>query len=126
MKRVQYQMEYIFRASPSVLYKFFSVSSRIVMWFCDEVEITKNKYTFVWEDSEEVAYLTESNEEEFLRFKWEDADNEDEYFEFRFEKSPVTGDTVLKITDFCDEDELDFQRELWDTQIQQLMRATGG
>ena len=126
MKRVQYQMEFIFRASPSVLYKFFSVSSRIVMWFCDEVEIANNKYTFVWEDSEEVAYLTESHEEEFLRFKWEDADDEDEYFEFRFEKSPVTGDTVLKITDFCDEDELDFQRELWDTQIQQLMRATGG
>ena len=27
--------------------------------------------------------------------------------EFRFSKSPVTGETIFEITDFCDDDEVD-------------------
>ena len=62
--------------------------------------------TFVWSGSEEVAELIDDIEEERLRFKWEDADDEEEYLEFNISKSPVTGETILEITDFCDEDEV--------------------
>ncbi len=126
MKRVQVNLEFIFRASPTILYRFLTTPSTLIRWFCDEVDITADVYTFVWEGSEEVANLIDDIEDERLRFKWEDADDPDEYLEYRMSKSPVTGETVLEIIDFCDEDEVSDTRQLWTAQMKQLKQETGG
>jgi uncharacterized protein YndB with AHSA1/START domain len=125
MERVQIDMEFIFRASPTILYKFLTTPSTLIRWFCDEVDIQGDTFTFVWSGSEEVAELIDDIEDERVRFEWEDAD-EGEYLEFRMEKSPVTGETILTITDFCDSDEVADQKQLWETQINQLRTETGG
>ncbi len=125
MERVQIDMEFIFRASPTILYKFLTTPSTLIRWFCDEVDIQGDTFTFVWSGSEEVAELIDDIEDERVRFEWEEAD-EGEYLEFRMEKSPVTGETILTITDFCDEDEVADQKQLWETQISQLRTETGG
>jgi uncharacterized protein YndB with AHSA1/START domain len=125
MERVQIDMEFIFRASPTILYKFLTTPSTLIRWFCDEVDIQGDTFTFVWSGSEEVAELIDDIEDERVRFEWEDAD-EGEFLEFRMEKSPVTGETILTITDFCDSDEVDDQKQLWETQIAQLRTETGG
>ena len=80
---------------------------------------------FEWSGSEEVAHLLDDIEEERVRFKWEDADPE-EYLEFRMEVSPVTNETIMYITDFCDQDEVDDQKQLWENQMMLLRRETGG
>ena len=119
-------MEFIFRASPTILYQFLTTPSCLIRWFCDEVDIDGNTFTFVWEGSEEVAELIEDVEEERLRFKWEDADDEEEYLELRMMRSPVTGETILEITDYCDDDEINDQKQLWESQIKMLRQETGG
>lgn len=127
MKRVQINLEFIFRSSPAILYGFFTTPATLIRWFCDEVDITKDGvYTFVWEGSEEVATLVEDVQEERLRFKWEDADDEDEYLEFKMSKSPITGTTILEITDYCDEDEVKDTTQLWEAQMKQLKQESGG
>ncbi|MEM1123858.1 MAG: START-like domain-containing protein [Bacteroidota bacterium] len=126
MNRVQVNLEFIFRASPTILYRFLTTPSTLIRWFCDEVDITGTTYTFVWEGSEEVAELIEDVEDERLRFRWEEADDPDEYLEFRMAKSPVTGETSLEITDYCDEDEVSDTRQLWEAQMKQLRQETGG
>lgn len=126
MKRVQVNLEFIFRASPTILYRFLTTPSTLIRWFCDEVDITGEVYTFVWEGSEEVANLVDDIEDERLRFKWEDADDPEEYLEYRMSKSPVTGETVLEIVDYCDEDEVSDTRQLWTAQMKQLKQETGG
>ncbi len=126
MDRESFTLEFIFRASPAILYKFFTTPSHLIRWFCDEVDINGDEYTFVWEGSEEVATLFENIEDERLRFRWEDAEDEDEFLEFKMSKSPVTGETILEVTDFCDADEVDDQRQLWETQIERMRNATGG
>lgn len=125
MERVQIDMEFLFRASPTILYKFFTTPSCLIRWFCDEVDIQSDTFTFVWSGAEEVAELIEDVEDERVRFQWEDAD-EGEFLEFRMERSPVTGETILTITDFCDADEIDDQKQLWETQMSQLRIETGG
>lgn len=125
MERVQIDMEFIFRVSPTILYKFLTTPSTLIRWFCDEVDIQGDTFTFVWSGSEEVAELIDDIEDERVRFEWEDAD-EGEFLEFRMEKSPVTGETILNITDFCDSDEVADQKQLWETQIAQLRTETGG
>ncbi len=127
MDRVKYTMEFLFRASPNILYNFITTPACLVRWFCDEVDITPGgKYTFFWSGSDEVAEVIEDEPGEYIRFQWEDADDDDEYLEFKMDKSPVTGETILLITDFADEDDLDDQKQLWETQIQKLRTETGG
>lgn len=126
MKRVQLELEFIFRASPTILYKFLTTPSCLIRWFCDEVDITLDEFSFFWEGSEEKAELIDDIEDERVRFRWEDAESDEEYLEFRMSKSPVTGETILLITDFCDEDEKDDQRQLWESQVKQLRIETGG
>ncbi len=125
MERKKFTMERLFRASPTIMYKFLSTPDCLIRWFCDEVDITGDEYTFSWEGEEEVALLIDDIEDERLRFEWEDAD-EGEYLEFQMERSPVTGETILTLTDWADDDEVDDQQKLWDTQLDRLRSATGG
>ena len=125
MSRVKFDIEFIFRASPAILYKFLTTPSCLVRWFCDEVDIEADVYTFTWEGYDEVAELVDDIEEERLRFIWEEADT-GEYLEFRMSKSPVTNETILEITDFADDEDATDQKQLWEAQIQQLRIACGG
>ncbi len=126
MERVKIDLEFIFRASPTILYKFITTPSCLIRWFCDEVDIQGNTYTFSWSGSEEVADLIDDVEDDRVRFQWEDAESDKEFLEFRMRKSPVTNETILEITDYCDSDEVKDQEQLWNSQITQLRSATGG
>jgi uncharacterized protein YndB with AHSA1/START domain len=119
-------MEFLFKASPTILYQFLTTPSCLIRWFCDEVDIIGDQYEFSWKGSSEYAELIEDVEEERLRFRWEDAADENEYLEFQISTSPVTGETILIITDFCDSDEVEDQRQLWQNQMNILARETGG
>jgi uncharacterized protein YndB with AHSA1/START domain len=118
-------MEFIFRASPAILYKFITTPSCLVRWFCDEVDITGDTYSFSWNGAEEIAEMVDDIEEERVRFQWEEADDS-EFLEFRMYKSDVTNETVLEITDFCDDDEVDEQKELWASQVSAMRIECGG
>lgn len=125
-KRVSVKMEYIFRASPTIVYQFLSSPACLVRWFCDEVDISGNQYTFTWDGEQEIALLIEDWEDEVLRFEWEDAPAPNEYLEFSISRSPITNETVLQITDFCDAHEGKELKKLWDAQISQMRTETGG
>lgn len=126
MKRKKITIEYLLKASPAILYQFFTAPSNLVRWFCDGVDVQPDGvYTFEWSGFEELAKLTEDHENELVRFEWLDDDREGEYLEFKISISPVTGETILEITDFCEEDEVEEQYQLWETQIQQLKKETG-
>lgn len=123
--RVSYDMEFLFRASPTILYRFLTDPACLIRWFCDGVDKEGDVFSFNWEGEEEVADLVDDIEEERLRFRWQESDD-GEYFEFRMYKSDVTDETVMEITDFCDDDEVDDQRELWASQMEALRKETGG
>jgi len=126
MKREKIEMEFIFRASPAILYNFLTTPATLVRWFCDEVDIQDDVYTFSWEGSEEVAEMVDDIEEERVRFKWQDADDPEEYLEFNMYKSKITNETVMEVTDFCDDDEVEEQKDLWATQLKKLKVECGG
>ncbi len=126
MKRVRLDMEFIFRASPTIIYNFVTTPACLVRWYCDDVDITNDIYTFYWSGSSEIAYLLDDIEDERVRFEWENADNSGEFLEFRMYKSDITNETILEITDFCDEDEVQEIKDLWSTLIVELRKECGG
>nr|HMU05079.1 START-like domain-containing protein [Saprospiraceae bacterium] len=125
-KRAKLDLEFIFRASPAIIYTFITTSECLVRWYCDEVDITNETFTFYWSGSSEVAYLIDDIEEERVRMKWEDADDPEEYLEFRMYKSDITNETILEITDYCDADEVQEISDLWATQMVELKKECGG
>ncbi|MBK6620910.1 MAG: activator of HSP90 ATPase 1 family protein [Saprospirales bacterium] len=124
MERKKIELEFIFRASPTIIYNFLTAPACLVRWFCDAVDINGIEYAFSWNESIETANLTEDIEEEKVRFEWVDKD-EGEFLEFRLSSSPVTGETILDITDFCDSDEVDDYMSLWESQMRNLRKETG-
>ncbi len=124
MERKKIELEFIFRASPTIIYNFLTAPACLVRWFCDAVDINGIEYAFSWNESIETANLTEDIEEEKVRFEWVDKD-EGEYLEFRLSSSPVTGETILDITDFCDSDEVEDYMSLWESQMRNLRKETG-
>ena len=125
MKRVSFDLEFIFKASPAMLYKFITRPANLVLWFCDKVDIEHDHFIFVWDGTAEEAELIDDIEEERLKFIWKDAEP-NEYLEFRMYKSEMTNETILEITDFADKSEIDEQKDMWESQIEELRLACGG
>ncbi|MCH8331240.1 MAG: hypothetical protein IH946_07645 [Bacteroidetes bacterium] len=122
--RKQYELEYIIRSSPQILYNFISTPSGLAQWFADNVDLNKEVFSFFWEGTEERAVILDSEEDRFIRLQWEDG-VVDEYFEFSIRNDDITGDTALMINDFADEKEIESQTLLWNSQVKMLMERIG-
>ena len=75
------------------------------------------KYTFIWDDSEEVAMLLTKKSGERVKFRWEDDEDEPYYFEFRIQVDDITKDVSIIVTDLREEDEVEEAKLLWENQI---------
>jgi hypothetical protein len=124
LKIIQAKFEYMFKASPSIIYLFVTQPTCLVRWFCDEVDNVGDAYTFSWNGEEEEASLTEDIEEELVKFVWED--RPEEFLQFRIYKTDITNETILEVTECCEEDEVKSQNDIWDMNIKKLKIACGG
>lgn len=121
----QFQLEYVVKASPKLLYNFLSSPSGLSEWFADDVNFRGEKYTFFWEGTEEEATLLSKKANHHIKFKWENSEGDDSFFEFRIEIDDLTEDVSLIIIDFAEDDEMEESKLLWDSQIQTLLSAMG-
>ena len=126
MDRVSFNMEFLFRASPTIIYKFLTTPDCLIRWFCDDCNIVDKRFVFEWDGEQEEATVLEDVENEQLRLEWDEFTDMDEYLDFQLSRSEVTGETILVITAFCDDDEVDEENQFWTTQMEGLRRATGG
>ena len=123
-KKVLYTLEYPVRCSPGILYEFLRTPAGIQEWFADKVDERDGKFSFSWNDTEDKAELIDSEEDKFVRFRW-DYMGKEEYFEWRIEKSEVTNQTILVISDFADKKEIKDQSQLWEYQVKDLFHRLG-
>ncbi len=123
-KKVLYTLEYPIKCSPSILYEFLSTPAGLQEWFADKVDERDHVFHFGWNGYFEHADILDSTENEFVKYRWHHADGS-EFFEFRIEVSPITNETILKVTDFAEKGEIKDQSQLWDTQIADLKHRIG-
>jgi len=121
-EKIKIQLEYVVNCSPRVLYTWLSTASGLTEWFADNVKVRGKKFTFVWEDIELTAEMTQQKENKLVRYNWLTDEN---YFEFRITQDELTGDVSLIVIDFADEDEVQGTKELWDSQVMELKHKLG-
>ena len=123
---VEFELEYIINSSPKVLFSRLSTAEGLSEWFADDVQVNGDIYTFIWDQSEQRAQLSQLKDNKNVKFKWLDNDGDEEkYFEFKLNVEELTGDVALLITDFAEENEKEDAVYLWDSQISELKHILG-
>jgi uncharacterized protein YndB with AHSA1/START domain len=123
-KKTMFTLEYPIRCSPSILYEYLATPVGLSEWFADKVDQRDNMFHFTWNGAVDTAELLETVENEYVIYRW-DYYNDDEFFEFFIEQSPVTNETILRITDFADKGDIKDQEQLWNSQVANLKHRLG-
>ena len=125
--KIKYEIEFVIHASPALLYQYMATPSGMSEWFADNVNSRGELYTFIWDGSEEQAKLVNKKNNERIRFRWleDEEDGEDYYFELRIQVDEITKDVSLMVTDYAEEDEIDEGKMFWGNQISQLKQVIG-
>lgn len=123
--RKKIELEYIFSSSVKVLFSRLSTPAGLAEWFADDVFQKGDNFIFMWDGIEHPAVLLEQKANVCIRFKWENEEADDEYFEFNVHVESMTMDVALFITDFADEEDETDTVELWNKQMDILHRNLG-
>ena len=126
-KKQSFSLEYVFHASPQLLYQYLSTPSGLSEWFADNVNSRGELFTFIWDDSEEEALLIQKKPNERVRFQWQygEEDDKEYFFEFHIQVDEITKDVSLVVSDFAEEDEIEESKMLWDNSITSLKQVLG-
>lgn len=118
----KFTLEYNIKVSPKLLYTLISTQEGLARWFADKVNVNNDIYLFEWEGSQQTARLLESKEPEYVRFEWTDDFHEGFILEMQITHEPVSGESALIVSDFSEENDIEFTRMWWNTQIGRLQR----
>jgi uncharacterized protein YndB with AHSA1/START domain len=121
----KFELEFVVRSSPEMLFEFLSAPSGLSEWFCDDVNIRNGIYTFIWDGQLQQARLLKTVDDHLVRFQWVEK-TDGSYFEFKIQKDDLTNDISLIVTDFADNaSERESSRLLWQSQVEKLMHIIG-
>jgi len=120
------ELEFPIHASPSFLFQYISTPDSLGEWFSDNVNSRGQMFTFIWDGSEEVAKKISVKTDQYIRFKWEEDEDKDTFFELKIQVDALTKDVSLIVVDFADEDEVDETKMFWETKISELKHVIGG
>lgn len=123
--KVKFELEFPIQSSPQLLFNYISTPSGLSEWFADNVNSRGEFFAFIWDDSEERAKLVAKKSSERIRFKWLDSEDDSTFFELSIQVDNLTKDVSLIVTDFCDDDELEESKMLWENQISSLKQVLG-
>ena len=122
--KIKYELEFPIQASPYMLYQYISTASSLSEWYADNVNSRGKVFSFFWDGVEEQAELISSKNNQFVKFKWLEEDD-DYYFEIKIVVDELTKDVSLMVTDFSEEDEVEESKMLWESQIADLKQVLG-
>lgn len=122
--KIKFEIEFVIQSSPQMLYQYLATPSGLSEWFADNVNSRGEKFIFIWDGSEEIANLLKRKTDEFVRFRWEENDDES-FFEMKIIVDEITKDVSLFITDFAEDDEVEESKMLWANQISDLKQVLG-
>ncbi len=121
----RFTVEFYLRATPGSLYDMISTPSGLSEWFCDDVDVRGDQFTFRWGNDSQGAQCLGRKFGELMRFQWDEDEDAGAFFELRIRIDPMTNETCLMVTDHAWPKDLDDAKALWGSQIHTLQRMLG-
>ena len=122
-----FELEFILRTSPKVLNNLLFTPNGLADWFCDDVDVKEDIYTFHWEGYVEEARLLSSKPGQYIKWIWMEDEDEghDTHFGFKYHIDPITKAVILTVNASAEENEEEEATALWQQQIGDLKRLIG-
>ena len=80
---IKHNLEFQINSSVNILFNWMSNSSRLAVWFTDDVIIKDKIYSFFWDGySNDSKILKKDNQ--FIRFKWVNNEKTESYFNSKY------------------------------------------
>ena len=125
MSKEKIFLEYPMKGSAAMIWRYIGTAAGLSSWFADRVENFDKTFNFYWGKTEQrVAHLVAQRNGVYVKFRWDD-EGMHTFFEMRIAYNELTREHTLEITDFADKGETDDQKDLWDSQIENLRRLSG-
>ena len=118
-------MEFYLNSSPNALYELLSTPSGFSEWYCQDVDVRGDQYTFIWDGEREETTMIGRKAPEVIRFRRNDDEDPEAFFEFRVRIDAMTNEVCLVVTDHAWPHEIQETRNLWTSQIETLGRVLG-
>ena len=84
--------------SANIIWSLMSTPEGLAKWFADDVKFSGDVFTFTWGN---------------------------DWSHHGMDKSDITGDYILMITDFAPDGDTDTLEDIWDANMEMLHRSTG-
>lgn len=116
--------------SPSIIWALLSTPEGLAKWIADEVKAVDGQLMFVWGNMAgnheiRMADVIGQKKYEYIRFRWSEERFRDSYWELRIEKSELTDDYNLLITDFVVDYDKETMMDIWEANLESLHCSTG-
>lgn len=128
MTKRKIHLEYPLGAvSGAILWNAISTPTGLQTWMAENVTVEDQIYTFQWSKEEErKAQLIQRRNNSHIKFHWIDDEDPKSFFELRMEYNELTGDYTLLVTDFVsDEEDEEDLTDLWNIEVESLLRQCG-
>ena len=116
--------------SPNIIWGLISNAAGLQKWIADTVTENGDEMVFTWgqpwtERDTKISTILSKEKHHYIRLRWDYHVSEEAYWELRIEKSELTGNLTLLITDYCMPDEVDDLHGLWEKDLERLHNASG-
>ena len=117
-------------SSTAIIWDLISTDSGLARWMADSVTQEGEQLTFVWGElwshhEVRTGTIVEKVKNQYIKVTWDDEDGPDNFFELRMDKSHITNDYMLTITDFAWDDEMDSLHSIWTDNLARLRNTCG-
>ncbi len=116
--------------SKNRIWSIISDTDKLSRWIADEIQEEGKKLHFIWGDLQNshdsrMATIAKKVKYHYIRLKWTDEEDPNAFLELRMEKSSISDNYVLFITDFAEPDDIDTMEDLWADNLDRLHQFSG-
>lgn len=116
--------------SPNIVWEMISTSSGLQKWMADYVSDIPGGFSFKWgepwtQEDIKSSQILKMDKNKRIRLKWDNTEEEGDFWEMKIEKSELTGKLTLTITDHAEEDDIEYIKDLWEKNLDKLHTASG-
>ena len=116
--------------SANIIWPLLNSAGGLAKWVADYVERDDDQLTFTWGEAwthqeTRTATITEEVAAHHLKMTWNEEEDPDAYWLMEIERSEITGDFILIITDFAWEEDVDGLYDIWERNFEKLHQTTG-
>ena len=116
--------------SAAIIWNMVSTPEGMTRWLADSVTQNGDSLTFTWgspydHHEKRTATILQKKKNSSIRFAWDDEDGMDTFVEIKIDRSPLTGEFMLHITDFTSPEDRDWLFDTWAHNFRRLRRSCG-